>query len=365
MYNNAYQGKTVLITGNTGFKGAWLSAYLLRLGATVVGYSLDAPTERNLFERAGLENRIQHNDGDIRNMGYFAQQLIRTRPDFIFHMAAQPLVLEGYRNPVETFEVNVMGTVAVMEAVRQTKLDTTLILIATDKVYENNEWIYGYRETDPLGGYDPYSASKGAMEIAVSSYLRSYFNTDESTVRAASVRSGNVIGGGDWADNRLVPDCIRALSAGEAIPVRNPKATRPWQHVLEPLSGYLWLGAALSKRKQFSGTWNFGPTTAANTTVKTLVELLIQGWGAGTWDDQSDPDAPHEAHLLKLNIDKAQSLLGWTPVWGFRETIQRTVQWYKNDLTTDDPDAILALMERDIEAYETAATKMRLPYTRT
>lgn len=364
MYNNAYSGKTVLITGNTGFKGAWLSAYLLRLGATVIGYALAPPSERNLFTRAALETRIQHHDGDIRNMGYFAQLLVRTRPDFIFHMAAQPLVLEGYRNPVETFEVNVMGTVAVMEAVRQAKLDTTLILVATDKVYENNEWVYGYRETDPLGGYDPYSASKGAMEIAVSSYLRSYFSADDSPVRAASVRSGNVIGGGDWAANRLVPDCVRALSRGEPISVRNPKATRPWQHVLEPLSGYLWLGAALARRKSYSGAWNFGPTHTANSTVKTLVELLITGWGAGEWADASDPDAPHEARLLKLNIDKAQSLLGWTPVWDFRETINRTVRWYKDDLGTDDPDMVLALLERDIDAYETAAAGMGLPYTR-
>jgi CDP-glucose 4,6-dehydratase len=362
MYNNVYNGKTVLITGHTGFKGAWLSAYLLRLGATVIGYSLEPPTERNLFLRADLENRIHHHHGDIRNMATFAALLAETRPNFIFHMAAQPIVLEAYRNPMETFEVNVMGTVAVMEAVRQTNLNATLILIATDKVYENNEWVYGYRETDPLGGYDPYSASKGAMEIAVSSYLRSYFNTEKSTVRAASVRSGNVIGGGDWADNRLVPDCIHALSHGKPIPVRNPQATRPWQHVLEPLSGYLWLGAILDSDKSLSGAWNFGPTSAANSTVETLVNLLIQGWGSGDWQDQSDPDAPHEAHLLKLNIDKAQALLGWTPVWDFRDTIHHTVQWYKSDLTTDDPDMVFALMTRNIDAYEASARALGLPY---
>ncbi|MEO0564068.1 MAG: CDP-glucose 4,6-dehydratase, partial [Chloroflexota bacterium] len=345
-------------------KGAWLTVYLKRLGAEVIGYALEPPTKRNLFERAGLEEHIIHNTGDVRNMPLLAQTLMKHRPDFIFHMAAQPLVLEAYRNPVETFEVNVMGSIALMEAVRQTNISTTLVMVTTDKVYENNEWDYGYRETDSLGGHDPYSASKAAMEIAVGAYMKSFFSDKESKVRVASVRSGNVIGGGDWAENRIVPDAVRALSEGRPIPVRNPRSTRPWQHVLEPLTGYLWLGAVLEHRADMGGAWNFGPTAVSNAQVRILVELMIKDWGKGSWEDQSKEEAPHEAKLLKLSIDKANSRLAWQPAWNFRQTIRQTVRWYKSDLMTDEPAAVYELCERDIAAYIASASAARQPYTR-
>lgn len=359
MYKNIYKGKRVLVTGNTGFKGAWLSVYLLRLGAEVIGYAQEPPTTPSLYEQADLAQHITHYAADIRDTARLLDVMQTHRPHFVFHLAAQPLVLASYRQPVETFDVNVMGSISVMEAVRQSGIETTLIMVATDKVYENYEWEYGYREHDPLGGYDPYSASKAAMEIAVSAYARSFFSDVNVPVRMASVRSGNVIGGGDWAQNRIVPDCIRALQSDSAIAVRSPHATRPWQHVLEPISGYLWLAAQLSQSKDFAGAWNFGPTLSANCTVQTLVEQVLAVWGSGTWQDQSDPTAPHEANLLKLSIDKASALLGWQPVWGFAETITRTIGWYKAAQSSADG---YALCLQDIDHYEVGARALGLPY---
>lgn len=363
MFNNAYKNKTVLITGNTGFKGSWLTIYLLELGASVIGYSLEPPTDRNIFARADLANRITHIHGDVRNQQHLTDTLKTHQPDFIFHMAAQPLVLASYDDPVHTFDVNVMGSIAVMEATKQANITTTLVMITTDKVYENYEWVYSYRENDPLGGYDPYSASKAAMEIAVSSYNNSFFSSADSPVRMASVRSGNVIGGGDWAHNRIIPDCVRALSEEDPIAVRNPNSIRPWQHVLEPLTGYLWLGAKLAESRQFSGAWNFGPTPQSNCTVKTLVETMIQTWGAGEWQDQSDPRAPHEANLLKLSIDKAISKLGWHPVWPVDQTIHHTVNWYRKDLAAESPQQVYDLCVDDIRAYLADAKQHQQPYT--
>lgn len=357
MYQNAFDGKTVLITGHTGFKGSWLSVYLHQLGAKVIGYSLPAPTHPSLFEQANIEAHIQHYNGDIRQTRRLKAIIEQHEPDYIFHMAAQPLVLEGYRNPVETFDVNVMGSISVMEAVRKAEQSCVLIMVVTDKCYENREWVYGYRETDPLGGFDPYSASKAAMDIAVASYRRSFF-APGSGVRIAAVRSGNVIGGGDWAENRIVPDAIRAFTHGTSLAMRNPKAQRPWQHVLEPLSGYLWLAARLSQADGdlLADAWNFGPQTTEFYTVGDLVTTMANTWGdTASYHDASDPQAVHEAGLLLLNIDKAAFQLGWKPIWDFQTTVERTVNWYQQTLATSDPHVVYDLCVADINAYEQQA----------
>ena len=335
-----YRGRRVLVTGHTGFKGSWLCEWLLSLGAEVHGFALKPPTDPALFDQLGLVSRIaSHMIGDIRDRAALVTAVARTEPDFIFHLAAQPLVRLSYREPVETFDTNVMGTVNLLEAVRQfatkqsnnqTIKQCSVVCITTDKVYENNESGRAYRETDPFGGYDPYSASKGACEIAIASYRRSFFNDPANPVWVASARAGNVIGGGDWALDRIVPDCMRALDRGETIPVRNKVSTRPWQHVLEPLSGYLTLGAALASRTRFAdyaSGFNFGPDPSANRTVKDLVAEILKH-RAGSWEDRSDPKAVHEAGLLNLDIAKAREVLGWTPRWDFETTVVKTVEWY-------------------------------------
>ena len=326
-----YKDKKVLVTGHTGFKGSWLCEWLLALGAEVHGFALESPTRPSLFNQLKLAKRIaSHTIGDVRDLDLLVRTMRRVKPDFVFHLAAQPLVRLSYEKPAETFDTNVMGTVNVLEAVRRFGHQISVVCITTDKVYENNEKGRPFRETDPFGGHDPYSASKGACEIVISSYRRSFFGTPDSPVWVASARAGNVIGGGDWAKDRIVPDAMRALTKGEAIPVRNKVSTRPWQHVLEPLGGYLTLGAALAKRERFDevcGGFNFGPDPKANRTVKELVEEMLK-WREGAWVDKSDPHAVHEAGLLNLDIRKARKVLGWKPRWGFEETVKNTVQWY-------------------------------------
>ena len=334
-----YQGRRVLVTGHTGFKGSWLCEWLLALGAEVHGFALEPPTRPSLFNQLKLAKRItSHTIGDVRDLDLLVRTMRRVKPDFVFHLAAQPLVRLSYEKPAETFDTNVMGTVNVLEAARRIGCNgrtqfghqISVVCITTDKVYENNEKGRPFRETDPFGGHDPYSASKGACEIVISSYRRSFFGTPDSPVWVASARAGNVIGGGDWAKDRIVPDAMRALAKGEAIPVRNKISTRPWQHVLEPLGGYLTLGAALAKRERFDevcGGFNFGPDPKANRTVKELVEEMLK-WRKGAWVDKSDPHAVHEAGLLNLDIRKARKVLGWKPRWGFKETVKNTVQWY-------------------------------------
>ena len=335
---DCYRGKSVFVTGHTGFKGSWLCEWLLSLGAQVHGFALEPPTEPALFVQLGLAKRIaSHTIGDIRNREALAKAVAASDPDFVFHLAAQPLVRLSYREPVETFDTNVMGTVNLLEAVRQhartldeRRKTCSVVCITTDKVYENNESGRAYKETDPFGGYDPYSASKGACEIAIASYRRSFFNDPANPVWVASARAGNVIGGGDWALDRIVPDCMRALDRGETIPVRNKVSTRPWQHVLEPLGGYLTLGAALATRTRFAdyaSGFNFGPDPSANRTVKDLVTEILKH-REGKWEDRSDPKAVHEAGLLNLDIAKAREVLGWTPRWNFEMTIAKTVEWY-------------------------------------
>ena len=354
LFPGVFAGKTVLVTGHTGFKGSWLSEWLLMLGARVVGLSLPPQTSPALFEQLRLAGRIaEHRVGDIRDRDLVSAMVRDAKPDFIFHLAAQPIVRQSYKEPVETYETNVMGTVHLLDAVRAAGKKCVVVCITTDKCYENKEWLHGYREEDSLGGYDPYSSSKAAAEIAIAAYHRSYFNPErfvssETFVALASARAGNVIGGGDWAADRIVPDCMRALAGGEAIRVRNSKATRPWQHVLEPLSGYLLLAARLhllvnasvpqaSDISKLCSAFNFGPNLASNRSVGELVAEVLKH-RPGSWVDESNPHAPHEAGLLNLATDKAFHLLGWQPVWDFEKTVRETVEWYVKAGKTDVRD---------------------------
>ena len=380
MFDNAFVGKTVFVTGHTGFKGAWLALWLERLGARVVGYSLPPPTTPSLFELCGLAELIEHIEGDIRDTEGVQQAICRTTPAFVFHLAACPLVLESYANPLDTFDTNVMGTLSVVEAVRRAARRCAIVVVSTDKCYENQEWPYGYREIDRLGGRDPYSASKAAMEIAIAAYRHAYFAPDriaEHGVRLATARAGNVIGGGDWAPDRLVPDAVRALSNGEPLNVRNPRSVRPWQHVLEPLSGYLWLAAKLaSGGAPFASAWNFGPLPADTHTVAELAEAIIKAWGSGEWRKAQSPDgahqAPHEAGVLGLAIDKARLYLGWEPVWDFHTAVARTVALYQSlgqsPYQSSSGDGGDRLKNRqscvaDIADYERAAGEKGLAWT--
>ena len=332
IFNDIYRGKRVIITGDTGFKGSWLAIWLLEMGAEVYGYALPPKTEKDNFVTTNLSSKITHENGDIRDLGHFSDYFNKVNPEIAFHLAAQPLVLESYEEPVNTFSTNLMGTVNFFEAVRNSKSVKAAINITSDKCYQNNEWVWGYRESDPMGGKDPYSASKGASEIITSSYLSSFFSK-EKTPSIASARAGNVIGGGDWAENRIVPDFFRAVQKNETLNIRNPKATRPWQHVLEPLSGYLLLGANLfSEGKSFSGGWNFGPLGDAHHTVESLINKMIQELGHGSYKSVADQEKLHEAHLLKLDISKAIHFLNWNPTLNFDETVSFTVQGYKNEL---------------------------------
>jgi CDP-glucose 4,6-dehydratase len=364
-FSNIYRGKRVFITGHTGFKGAWLAEWLLQLGAEVTGFSLPPPTEPSLFAQIGLASRVRHIEGDVRDLGAVRAAVDSAKPDFVFHLAAQSLVRLSYEQPVETYATNVMGTVHVLEALRLAGWPCHLVVVTTDKCYENREWLHGYREEDPIGGFDPYSSSKGAAELVVSACRRSYFSGPESVVRVASARAGNVIGGGDWALDRIVPDCIRALARGESIPVRNKIATRPWQHVLEPLSGYLWLGALLASPslthfpEKLASAFNFGPHLESNRTVAELVKEVLKHW-PGDWVDKSDPQAVHEATLLNLATDKAHHLLAWAPVWSFEETIARTVAWYRE--ARDSASALQALTTRQIADYTASACEARVAW---
>ena len=354
---NVYNGKKILVTGHTGFKGSWLCEWLLSLGAEVHGLALPPPTKPSLFTQLRLAKRIaSHTIGDIRDLAIVESAMQKSRPDFVFHLAAQPLVRLSYEKPVETFDTNVMGSVNVLESVRQmscrgkAKGPCSVVCITTDKCYENKETSRPYKEDDPMGGYDPYSCSKGCDELVISSYRRSFFGTPDSPVWVASARAGNVIGGGDWALDRIVPDCMRALAKGEVIAVRNKISTRPWQHVLEPLGGYLTLGAALASRKRFedyASGFNFGPDPTANRTVQDLVEEILKSC-EGKWEDKTDPNAVHEAGLLNLDIRKAKRILGWKPRWNFEATVRNTVEWY---LAIANGESPLAVTQRQIGEY--------------
>lgn len=347
------RGRKVLVTGNTGFMGSWLSAWLLSSEAEVSGYSLDPPTAPSMFETIGLEGRMKWDRGDINDLESLEAALQRSNPEVVFHLAAQPLVRRSYSEPILTLDTNIIGTAKVLEAVRHAPSVKACVCITSDKCYENREWVHGYRESDRMGGRDPYSVSKGAAELVISSYRDSFFSRGGSAgsrVGIASARAGNVIGGGDWAEDRIVPDCVRALMAGRPIQVRNPDAVRPWQHVLEPLAGYILLAARLLEDPdRYSSAWNFGPKAEDHVPVKHLVEIILNYWGGGEMEVQSRSDQPHEAGLLRLDCTKAHSGLKWYPVLPLQESIGMTVEWYKQHLA--DPSALWGLTLRQIDQY--------------
>jgi CDP-glucose 4,6-dehydratase len=340
MFGDFYKGKKVLITGHTGFKGSWLAIWLHELGAEVIGIALDPFSERDNFVLSGIGTKIKADlRGDIRDGQMLKEVFKQYQPEIVFHLAAQPLVRLSYDIPVETYEVNVMGTIHVMEAIRVTDSVKVAVMITTDKCYENREQIWGYRENEAMGGYDPYSSSKGAAEIAIASWRRSFFNPEQYGKHGksiASVRAGNVIGGGDWALDRIIPDCIKALEAGKPIDIRSPKAIRPWQHVLEPLSGYMLLAAKMwSEPTKYCEAWNFGPRTESIATVWDVATKVIADYRSGELIDMSNPTDLHEAKLLMLDISKAKFQLGWEPRLNIDQTVEFTVDWYKRYKTEE------------------------------
>ncbi len=358
----ALQGRSVLVTGHTGFKGSWLTLWLHRLGARVAGYALDPPTLPNHFDAARIGELLTEDiRGDVRDEESMAKAIRHCAPDIVFHLAAQPIVRESLHSPRETFDVNVLGTATLLDAVRASGRPCAVVVVTSDKCYRNDGQTWGFRESDPLGGHDPYSASKAGTELVVDSFRASFFPPDrlsEHGVVLASVRAGNVVGGGDWASDRIVPDAIRALSAGRDLVVRNPLSTRPWQHVLEPLSGYLTLAAALvggDGKERFAEPWNFGPFTTEEASVAELASALVSAWGSGRWVRAGEAPKDVEARSLRLCIDKAVTRLGWAPRWSFEETVHRTVGWYQAFYRAPDE----SMRERslvDIDAYEQAAS---------
>lgn len=333
LQNEFFKGKKVLVTGHTGFKGSWLSIWLHEMGAHVIGYALDPVSDRDNFVLSGISSKIIDIRGDIRDADKLKTVFAQYEPEIVFHLAAQPLVRLSYEIPVDTYQVNVMGTINILEAIRATNSVKVGVMITTDKCYENKEHIWGYRENEPLGGYDPYSSSKAACEIAIASWRNSYFNPKDYALHGksiVSVRAGNVVGGGDWALDRIIPDCIRALEADKAIEIRSPQAIRPWQHVLEPLSGYLLLAQkAYEEEGNYCEAWNFGPKADSIATVWEVAQLVITAYGRGDLIDVSDRKQVHEANLLMLDISKAKFKLGWQPHLSIKDTIDLTVDWYK------------------------------------
>ncbi|WP_086234146.1 CDP-glucose 4,6-dehydratase [Campylobacter devanensis] len=350
LFSQIYKDKIVLVTGHTGFKGSWLVYWLEQMGAKVIGYSLEAPTEPNHISLLNLD--IVSIIGDIRDLNKLNQIFNEYKPDIVFHLAAQPLVRLSYENPIETYETNVIGTLKVLEACKRSKVKA-IVNITSDKAYENKEWVYGYRENDPMGGYDPYSSSKGCADILASSFRNSYFNIKDykktHNTLLATCRAGNVIGGGDWAKDRLMSDIMISVSQGKKVSIRNPNATRPWQHVLEPLSGYLHIGQKLLEEKvEFSGAWNFGPSDEGSITVEEVVKNVKKHWDKIDYQINQDPNQPHEANLLKLDCSKAHILLKWQDVWDSQTTFEKSVKWYKayyennQILTSDDLESYIA-----------------------
>lgn len=345
-WKKMYGGKTVLVTGHTGFKGAWLVRILTLAGAKVVGYALEPPTSPSLFQTAGLDAAMESVAGDVRDMETMKAVFARVQPEIVFHLAAQPIVRESYKQPVYTYETNVMGTVHVLECVRQTASVKSFVNVTTDKVYENQEWAYGYRECDPLDGYDPYSNSKSCSELVTHSYQKSFFA--DGRCRISTARAGNVIGGGDFARDRIIPDCVRAVSSGKEIILRNPYSTRPYQHVLEPLSVYLLIAARQLEDASLSGCYNVGPDDCDCISTGELADLFCSFWGNGSrWINQGD-NGPHEANFLKLDCSKVKQVFGWKPRYHVKEAVEKTVEWYRAYLDGED---ILPVTDRQIMEF--------------
>jgi len=365
MFNGYFTGKKVLVTGHTGFKGGWLSLWLKTLGARVHGLSLPPPTNPNLHEIIKGHAFDGKTICDIRNLDAIGEAIKKIQPEIIFHLAAQPIVRLSYAEPLETLHTNVVGTANLMESIRRAELNCTLIVVTSDKCYENREWEFAYRENDALGGHDIYSMSKGATELVAGAWNKSFFIPNPKLGAVATVRAGNVIGGGDYAQDRIVPDCIRSLSEKKPILIRNPRAVRPWQHVLECLSGYLWLAARLGvegKNSKLATPFNFGPEPSSRQPVGRLVEEIFASW-PGEWTDGSDPKSVHEATLLSLSIEKAGALLAWSPTWDFKEAVGQTVRWYRQRHAEKNPD-MLKFTLAQITAYGEAAQKKNLAWTK-
>ncbi len=347
-----WSGRKVLVTGHTGFKGSWLSLWLSRLGAESVGFALAPPSEPSLFESARVGDGMVDVRGDVRDLAALHATMAEHQPEIVFHLAAQPLVRLSYAQPVETFGTNVLGTVHLLEASRHVESVRSVVIVTSDKCYENKEWAWGYRENEPLGGRDPYSASKGCAEIAAAAYRQSYFADDLRLVGVATARAGNVIGGGDWALDRLLPDAARALAENQTIVARRPASIRPWQHVLEPLRGYLSLAENLHRAPaEYSGAWNFGPRDEDAAPVADVLDRFVDHWGSGAWRSEGALTGPHEAHLLKLDSSKARHGLGWRPALSLDEAIEMTAAWYREADTASGHD-IRELSCRQIAEYE-------------
>jgi len=341
-----WQGKRVFVTGHTGFKGSWLSLWLFSLGAEVKGYALNPPTSPSLFNEARVSSIIDSKIGDIRDQDTLHESMTKFNPDILIHMAAQPLVRYSYDEPIETYEVNVIGTAKVLEVARSCPNVKSIVNITTDKCYENDGRSEGYKEEDAMGGYDPYSSSKGCAELVTSSYRRSFLQ--EQGMGLASVRAGNVIGGGDWADDRLIPDILRSFEKNEPVVIRNPKATRPWQHVLEPLSGYLILAQKLYEdQKEYAEGWNFGPNEKDVKPVDWILNKMIAKWPNSSWELDSSSN-PHEANFLQLDISKAESKLGWKPIWELSHTLEKIIDWHQAWINKEDMQTVCL---SEIKAY--------------
>jgi CDP-glucose 4,6-dehydratase len=366
MFSNVFKNKKIIVTGNTGFKGSWLTVWLLKMQAQVYGISVDIPTKPSMFEVLELEKKIQHHYADINDLPRMKEIIASIKPDFLFHLAAQPIVSKSYTEPIGTIQTNVMGTANILEALRASNHTCTVVMISSDKCYENVEWTWGYRETDHLGGKDPYSASKGACEIIIHTYYQSFFKDESSKVRLVSVRAGNVIGGGDWAEKRLVPDCIKAWSMGHTVEIRNPYATRPWQHVLEPLSGYLRAGEVLHADRSINGEpYNFGPPADQIHNVFEMLHQLSDHWEFKPGHEKfviNKSSNFHEAGLLKLNCDKSLSHLKWKPVLDFKNTTKLTALWYQ--AFYENKKNMFDLTNQQIEQYISFAEEKELEWTK-
>ena len=345
---NFYKGKRVLVTGHTGFKGAWMCRVLVDTGAILTGYSLEAPTQPNLFALAGVEDNMTSIIGDVRDLAHLMEVFDQAQPELVLHLAAQPIVRTSYEQPVYTYETNVMGTVTILECVRTHPCVKSFLNVTTDKVYENKEWAWGYRENEPLDGYDPYSNSKSCSELVTHSYKSSFFQDGRTAISTA--RAGNVIGGGDFARDRIVPDCVRAAADKQPIIVRNPYSTRPYQHVLEPVMAYLMIAQKQYEDPSFAGWYNVGPDDCDCVTTGELTTLFRQAWGDGmTWENRSETNAPHEANFLKLDCSKIKTTFGWTPRWHMQEAIQKTVEWSKVWMDGGDVPAVMRKQIREFE----------------